>query len=116
MIDLTREDLVSWLESPFTKGFYKVLKHKRNIAEDRAFTCTLDNYKKSALYNRDTNELFAYRNLEVLNSLIMETFEPLYQDLQAASDILASQNPGEEEIKLDDSLQNFINQILDKND
>ncbi len=116
MIELTREDLILWLENPYTKGFYEVLQKMRNDAEDAAFNATLDNYSKSGLTDRKTEELFAYRNLEVLNHFLIKTFMPMYEDKPRAEEILAKQDPEQEEEIVKDSLQDFINDIKELND
>lgn len=106
MIELTREDLIIWLNNPFTKGFYKSLKRSRDEAENAAFNSTLESYKKSGLAERDTDELFAYRNLEVLNGLILNTFYPLYEDLKKEE---AEIEDPEKEKK--DSIQQFLKNL-----
>lgn len=108
MIELTREDLIIWLSNPITKGFYKALQKHRDDAENAAFNATLDSYSKSGLAQRDTKELFAYRNLEVLNSLVLSTFLPLYEDLKKEESEI--QNPEKEEEKKD-SIQQFLNNL-----
>ncbi len=111
MIELTREDLIIWLSNPITKGFYKALKKSRDEAENAAFNATLDNYKTNGLVARNTDELFAYRNLEVLNGLVLSTFYPLYEDLKKEESETKNPESEEKEEEKKDSIQQFLNNL-----
>lgn len=104
MIELTRDEIAVWLNSPITKGLYNAFLIQRDQAEDNAFNATISNYEKNTLTKRNREELFAYVCLEVLNKIVTHTFLPLYEDLKN----------GEKDPKIEETaIDNFIHDITE---
>ena len=104
---MTRDEIMIWLNHPVTRGFYNILTLRRDQAEDVAFNITLENYTNSTLTKRSREEIFSYTYLEVMNKIILEAFNPLYEDLKK----MEINGESSEEEEIDDSIKEFIKQI-----
>lgn len=109
MNEITREEMIAWLENPITQGFNNAIKLARDIAEDQAFNATLENYKSSCLHEDRSSELFSYCRLEVLNSILMDDFHPLYENLKEIENTPALSDS--EDLPKNDAIEEFIIKI-----